>query len=69
MRVTPAVLRLALCLSSLTPIVSAWPGWLPAKDALYVRQNDDDSERTVICMFWFKSRLSCSIFEVYLMDM
>jgi hypothetical protein len=48
MRATPAVLRLALCLSSLTPIVSAWPGWLPARDSLYVRQDNEESESTVV---------------------
>lgn len=46
MRVSPAVLRLAVCLSSLTPLVAAWPSWLPAEDALYVRQDDSEDATT-----------------------
>jgi hypothetical protein len=45
MRATPVLFRLALCLSSLTPLVSAWPEWLPERDSLIVRQ-DDSSEET-----------------------
>ncbi|RFU81462.1 hypothetical protein TARUN_727 [Trichoderma arundinaceum] len=37
MRPTAALLRVALCLSSAAPLVSAWPGWLPELDALVVR--------------------------------
>lgn len=37
------LLQLAACLSSLAPIASAWPGWLPEADALVVRQADDTS--------------------------
>jgi len=42
MRVTPTVLQVAACLSSLAPLASAWPGWLPDKDSLVARQNDDE---------------------------
>lgn len=37
MRPTATLLQLALCLSSAAPLVSAWPDWLPAVDALVVR--------------------------------
>lgn len=37
MRPTATLMRLALCLSSAAPLVSAWPGWLPELDALVVR--------------------------------
>ncbi|UNI13544.1 hypothetical protein JDV02_000279 [Purpureocillium takamizusanense] len=39
MRPAPALLQLAVCLSSVTPFAagSAWPGWLPDKAALVVR--------------------------------
>ncbi|KAL7896109.1 hypothetical protein HDV63DRAFT_235327 [Trichoderma sp. SZMC 28014] len=40
MRPTATLLRLALCLSSAAPLVSAsWPGWLPDIDALVVRDD------------------------------
>ncbi|KAK1980563.1 hypothetical protein LZ30DRAFT_782662 [Colletotrichum cereale] len=38
-----AVQSLALGLAVLTPLVSAWPRWLPDVDALVVRQNDESS--------------------------
>lgn len=44
MRPTPNLLRLALCLSSLTPTVLAWPEWLPARDSLIVRQDSGDND-------------------------
>ncbi|PTB35383.1 uncharacterized protein TrAFT101_011259 [Trichoderma asperellum] len=44
MRPTAALLRVALCLSSAAPLVSAWPGWLPDIDALVVRANADSKE-------------------------
>ncbi|KAL6894953.1 hypothetical protein GGI43DRAFT_124494 [Trichoderma evansii] len=44
MRPTATLLRVALCLSSAAPIVSAWPGWLPELDALVVRANADSKE-------------------------
>ncbi|KAL7928108.1 hypothetical protein V8C35DRAFT_318897 [Trichoderma chlorosporum] len=39
MRPTATLLRLALCLSSAAPLVSAWPDWLPELDALVVRDD------------------------------
>ncbi|KAL7905796.1 hypothetical protein GGI35DRAFT_123222 [Trichoderma velutinum] len=44
MRPTATLLRLALCLSSATPLVSAWPGWLPELDALVVRADKGSEE-------------------------
>ncbi|KAL7787043.1 hypothetical protein V8C37DRAFT_391250 [Trichoderma ceciliae] len=41
MRPTATLLRLALCLSSATPLVSAWPDWLPELDALVVRADKE----------------------------
>ncbi|KAH6604070.1 hypothetical protein Trco_007516 [Trichoderma cornu-damae] len=41
MRPTASVLRLALCLSSAAPLVSAWPGWLPELDSLVVRADKE----------------------------
>lgn len=46
MRATPALFRLALCLSSLTPLVSAWPEWLPEIDSLVVRQDNGGDSTT-----------------------
>jgi hypothetical protein len=46
MRPTPALLRLAVCLSSLAPVVLAWPEWLPARDSLIVRQDDGEDDST-----------------------
>ncbi|KAG9255194.1 uncharacterized protein F5Z01DRAFT_652367 [Emericellopsis atlantica] len=46
MRVTPTVLQVAACLSSLAPLASAWPGWLPDKDSLVARQNDNGDSTT-----------------------
>ncbi|ODA80506.1 hypothetical protein RJ55_03464 [Drechmeria coniospora] len=45
MRPAQYMVPLALCLSSMTPIVSAsaWPGWLPRLDSLVVRANNDDA--------------------------
>ncbi|KAF4123281.1 hypothetical protein GMORB2_6832 [Geosmithia morbida] len=40
MRTTP-LLRLAVCLTSLAPLASAWPGWLPNVDTLIVRADDN----------------------------
>lgn len=37
------LLQLAACLSSLAPLASAWPGWLPEADALVARQAADES--------------------------
>ncbi|KAL7918532.1 hypothetical protein ACQKWADRAFT_237345 [Trichoderma austrokoningii] len=44
MRPTATLLRVALCLSSAAPLVSAWPGWLPQLDALVVRADADSKE-------------------------
>ncbi|KAK1243085.1 hypothetical protein MKX07_003713 [Trichoderma sp. CBMAI-0711] len=41
MRPTATLMRLALCLSSAAPLVSAWPGWLPELDALVVRADKE----------------------------
>jgi hypothetical protein len=46
MQPTAGFLRLALCLSSLSPLVSAWPEWLPPRDALIVRADDEASTTT-----------------------
>ncbi|KAM0260039.1 hypothetical protein ACHAQJ_002963 [Trichoderma viride] len=43
MRPSATLLRLALCLSSAAPLVSAWPGWLPEVDALVVRADKEDN--------------------------
>lgn len=44
MRPTPALLKLAACLTSLAPLASAWPGWLPRPelDSLLVREQIED---------------------------
>lgn len=44
MRPTATLLRVALCLSSAAPLVSAWPGWFPDIDALVVRADADNKE-------------------------
>ncbi|EHK51023.1 hypothetical protein TRIATDRAFT_296855 [Trichoderma atroviride IMI 206040] len=44
MRPTATLLRVALCLSSAAPLVSAWPGWFPDVDALIVRADADNKE-------------------------
>ncbi|KAL7955396.1 hypothetical protein V8C34DRAFT_291655 [Trichoderma compactum] len=46
MRPTATLMRLALCLSSAAPLVSAWPGWLPELDALVVRADKGSEENT-----------------------
>ncbi|KAK4064266.1 uncharacterized protein Triagg1_9062 [Trichoderma aggressivum f. europaeum] len=46
MRPTATLMRLALCLSSAAPLVSAWPGWLPDLDALVVRADKGSEENT-----------------------
>ncbi|KAG5654966.1 hypothetical protein KAF25_010920 [Fusarium avenaceum] len=38
MRPTSNVLQLAVCLSSLTPLATAWPGWFPQADSVVVRR-------------------------------
>lgn len=40
MRPTVSILRVAMALTSVAPIVSAWPHWLPEVDALVVRADD-----------------------------
>lgn len=46
MRPSPRLLQLAVCLSSLAPLASAWPGWLPELDTLVVRQDDGEGDAT-----------------------
>ncbi|KAL6695299.1 hypothetical protein J3F84DRAFT_374026 [Trichoderma pleuroticola] len=46
MRPTATLMRLALCLSSAAPLVSAWPGWLPELDALVVRADKGSEGNT-----------------------
>ncbi|KFH44176.1 hypothetical protein ACRE_050510 [Hapsidospora chrysogenum ATCC 11550] len=43
MRPSTSLLQLAVCLSSLAPLASAWPSWMPELDSLVVRQDDGDS--------------------------
>ncbi|KPM46277.1 hypothetical protein AK830_g319 [Neonectria ditissima] len=40
MRPTGTLLQLAACLSSLTPLTAAWPGWMPELEAIVVRRAD-----------------------------
>ncbi|CAH0043970.1 unnamed protein product [Clonostachys solani] len=43
MRPTRSVVKLALCLYAMAPLASAWPQWMPERDSLYVRADDDKS--------------------------
>ncbi|KAH7001830.1 hypothetical protein EDB80DRAFT_719254 [Ilyonectria destructans] len=44
MRPTGTLLQLAVCLSSLTPLTAAWPGWLPQMDSVVVLRRADSSD-------------------------
>ncbi|OAA65055.1 hypothetical protein ISF_04465 [Cordyceps fumosorosea ARSEF 2679] len=43
MRPAATLMQLALAVSSVAPVVSAWPNWLPERDALIVRADSSDS--------------------------
>ncbi|KAM0666972.1 hypothetical protein ACQRIU_004827 [Beauveria bassiana] len=43
MRPTAMLMQLALTVSSVAPVVSAWPNWLPEREALIVRADSSDS--------------------------
>ena len=46
MRPAATLMQLALAVSSVAPVVSAWPNWLPEREALIVRaDSSDDSTR------------------------
>lgn len=53
MRPTQSLVRLALCLSSVSPLVSAWPGWLPDVDTLVVRADETESDTKATGMYSF----------------
>ncbi|KAF7556121.1 hypothetical protein G7Z17_g1573 [Cylindrodendrum hubeiense] len=44
MRPTGTLLQMAVCLSSLTPLTAAWPGWLPQMDSLVVLRRADSTK-------------------------
>lgn len=43
MRPAAMLMQLALTVSSVAPVVSAWPNWLPEREALIVRADSSDS--------------------------
>ncbi|KAH7127696.1 hypothetical protein EDB81DRAFT_809881 [Dactylonectria macrodidyma] len=44
MRPTGTLLQLAVCLTSLTPLTAAWPGWLPHMDSVVVLRRADSTD-------------------------
>lgn len=49
MRPAATLMQLALAISSVAPVVSAWPNWLPEREALIVRaDSSDDSTRMTV---------------------
>ncbi|KAM0349307.1 hypothetical protein ACHAPU_003716 [Fusarium lateritium] len=50
MRPTSNLLQLAACLSSLTPLATAWPGWFPQADSVVVRRfaHEDLPQETAV---------------------
>ncbi|TQW00091.1 hypothetical protein V2A60_001213 [Cordyceps javanica] len=46
MRPAVALMQLALAISSVAPVVSAWPKWLPEREALIVRADSDNDSAT-----------------------
>ncbi|KAF5668461.1 hypothetical protein FHETE_5274 [Fusarium heterosporum] len=50
MRPTSNLLQLAVCLSSLTSLATAWPGWLPQADSVVVRRiaHEDLPQETAV---------------------
>lgn len=51
MRPTVSILRVAMALTSVAPIVSAWPRWLPDADALVVRADAPSGRYSLIASF------------------
>lgn len=52
MRPATTLMQLALAVSSVAPMVSAWPSWLPEREALIVRADSSDAstrKATLIC--------------------
>ncbi|KAH7131387.1 hypothetical protein B0J13DRAFT_610549 [Dactylonectria estremocensis] len=44
MRPAGTLLQLAVCLTSLTPLTAAWPGWLPHMDSVVVLRRADSTD-------------------------